>query len=208
MSGFDEVRLDLPLAFGARGGPQTSVDVVQLATGAEARNARWSAARRRWDVGGVLLGHDEAAMLSAFFEARGGRLRGFRFRDVLDWKSCGVSDEVAASDQELGVGDGVETSFQLVKSYADGGVSWSRTIVKPVAGSVLIALDGAPTSAFSLDEASGVVTFGAAPGAGEAVSAGFEFDVPVRFDVERLEMSAEGAELMRVGSLSLVEVVG
>lgn len=208
MSGFDEVRLELPVAFGARGGPETAVDVVRLASGIEARNARWSGARRRWDVGGVALAAADAAALAAFFEARGGRLRGFRLRDVLDWKSCGFGEDVSDIDQEIGVGDGAETSFQLVKAYANGGVSWSRTICKPVAGSVVVAVDGVATSAFSLDVVTGVVTLDAAPGVGEAVTAGFTFDVPVRFDVERLELSAEGAGLMRVGSLGLVEVAG
>lgn len=208
MSGFDEVRLDLPVAFGARGGPETSVDVVRLASGAEARNARWSGARRRWDAGGVVLGHAEAAQLAAFFEARGGRLRGFRFRDVLDWKSCALGEEVAATDQEVGVGDGTETSFQLVKAYASWATNWSRTITRPVAGSVSVAVDGVETTAFSVDASTGALTMDTAPGVGEVVTAGFAFDVAVRFDVDRLEMSAEGAELMRVGALGLVEVVG
>lgn len=207
MSAFDEVRLELPVAFGARGGPETAVDVVRLASGIEARNARWSGARRRWDVGGVALAAADAAALAAFFEARGGRLRGFRFRDVLDWKSCGLGDEVANTDQQIGVGDGDEVSFQLVKAYANGGVSWSRAIRKPVAGSVVVAVGGAATSAFSVDAASGVVTMDAAPGAGAVVTAGFAFDAPVRFDAERLEFSAEGADLMRVGALGLVEVM-
>ncbi len=208
MSAFDEVRLDLPLAFGARGGPETAVDVVRLASGGEARNARWSGVRRRWEAGGATLGLADAAALGAFFEARGGRLRGFRYRDVLDWKSCGVGEEIAATDQGIGVGDGVETSFQLVKAYVSGAVSWVRTIAKPVAGSVVVAVDGVSTSAFSLDGASGVVTMDVAPAAAAVVTAGFAFDAPVRFDVERLELSAEGADLMRVEALSLVEVVG
>ncbi len=206
MSAFDEVRLDLPLAFGARGGPETAVDVVRLASGGEARNARWSGVRRRWEAGGAALGLADAAALAAFFEARSGRLRGFRFRCVLDWKSCGVGEEIAATDQGIGVGDGTETSFQLVKAYVSGAVSWVRTISKPVAGSVVVAVDGAVTSAFSVDHATGVVTMDVAPVEGAVVTAGFAFDAPVRFDVERLELSAEGADLMRVGALSLVEV--
>lgn len=208
MSGFDEVRLDLPVAFGARGGPETAVEVVRLASGGEARNARWSGARRRWDVGGVALRSVDAAALSNFFEARGGRLRGFRFRDVLDWKSCGLNDVVAATDQEIGVGDGATTDFQLVKTYENGGVSWSRSITKPVESSVVVALDGVEVSAFSVDLATGVVTMDVAPANGVVVKAGFAFDAAVRFDVERLELSAEGADLMRIGPLSLVEIAG
>lgn len=208
MSEFDEVRLDLPVAFGARGGPETAVEVVRLASGGEARNARWSGARRRWEVGGAALQSADAAAMAAFFEARGGRLRGFRFRDVLDWQSCGLSDVVAATDQEIGVGDGASTDFQLVKAYGNGGANWSRAIRKPVAGSVSIAVGGVETTAFSVDTATGVVTMDVAPVEGAVVTAGFAFDVPVRFDVERLELSAEGADLMRIGPLSLVEIAG
>ena len=208
MSGFDEVSLNLPVAFGARGGPEVAVDVVTLTSGGEKRNARWAGARRRWDVGGVVMRVGEAAALATFFEARGGRLRGFRFRDVLDWGSCAFGYEIAVGDQEIGVGDGVGTSFQLVKAYTSGEVSWSRVIAKPVVGSVVVAVDGVGTEAFVVDATSGVVTLDAAPGVGEVVTAGFAFDVPVRFDVDRLEVVVEAADVVRVEAAPLVEVLG
>ena len=132
MSAFHEVRLALALAFGSSGGPECATDVARLASGAESRNARWAGSRRRWDVGGAAVKADVAHELIAFFEARRGRMHGFRFRDPVDWKSCAPSQAVAAADQALGVGDGETTEFQLVKHYASGGAFRDRMITKPV----------------------------------------------------------------------------
>ncbi len=208
MSGFDDVRLSLALAFGVRGGPERVVDVVTLASGRESRNARWVGSRRSWDIGGAVMKYETAAELIAFFEARGGKLNGFRFRDPLDWKSCAVSQDVAATDQVLGLGDGVETVFQLVKAYESAQVSFDRAIQKPVAGSVRVALDGVQHEAFSVDVATGLVTFAEAPGSGVEVTAGFEFDVPVRFDADRLETSLEAFDAVRVGRVPIMEIAG
>lgn len=206
MSGFHEVSLPLALAIGAAGGPERVVDVVQLASGAESRNARWAGSRRRWDVGGAVLGSDEAHALVAFFEARGGRMHGFRFRDPVDWKSCVPGGGISATDQPLGVADGQETRFQLTKRYESGGTSAYRTIRKPVAGSVVVAVDGVATEAFDVDVATGVVTFDAAPVEGAMLTAGFAFDVPVRFDTDRLEMALLGREAVRVLRAPVVEI--
>ncbi len=206
MSGFHEVSLPLALAIGAAGGPERVVDVVRLASGAESRNARWAGSRRRWEVGGVALGSDEAHALVTFFEARGGRMHGFRFRDPVDWKSCAPGAAISATDQPLGVGDGVETRFQLTKRYESGGAFADRTIRKPVAGSVVAAVDGAATVAFVVDTVTGIVTFDAPPANGAVLTAGFAFDVPVRFDIDRLEMALLGREAVRVLRAPVVEI--
>ena len=79
---------------------------------------------------------DDLAAVIAFFEARNGRLRGFRWKDWADYKSCLPSAAITAFDQPLGTGDGTTASFQLKKLYTSGGQTWSRTILKPVAGTV------------------------------------------------------------------------
>jgi len=207
MSGFHDVRLELPTAIGAVGGPERLTDVVQLASGREQRNARWSGSRRRWELGGGVMRPDEAHGLTMFFEARRGRAFGFLFRDPLDWKSCAPSAAVSPEDQVLGAGDGEATAFQLVKRYESGGEAWERVIRRPVTGSVRVAAGGVETLAFAVDEATGVVTLEDAPGEGVEVTAGFEFDVAVRFDVDRLETVVEGGGAVRIGPLSLVELL-
>jgi len=208
MSGFHEVSLPLALAIGAAGGPERMVDVVRLASGAESRNARWVQSRRRWEVGGAAMRADAAHELVAFFEARGGRRFGFRFRDPIDWRSCAPGAAIGVEDQPLGVGDGVATVFQLVKRYASGGEVAERVIRKPVSGSVVVAVNGVATEDFEVDLATGLVTFDVAPSEGAVLTAGFAFDVPVRFDADRLEMALVGNDAVRVLRAPLVEIAG
>jgi uncharacterized protein (TIGR02217 family) len=208
MSAFHEVRLPLALAFGSSGGPECATDVARLASGAESRNARWAGSRRRWEVGGAAVKAVVAHQLVAFFEARRGRMHGFRFRDPLDWKSCAPSQAIAAMDQALGIGDGETTEFQLVKRYASGGAFRDRVITKPVEDAVLVAVDGVATTGFEVDLATGVVAFNVAPADGAALTAGFEFDTPVRFDADRLDVMLVGHDAVRVTRAPLVEIAG
>src|SRR5690606_24124732 len=132
---------------------------------------------------------DDLSLLTAFFEARRGRLHGFRFKDFADCKSCAPGATPAATDQVIGMGDGAAVTFALRKTYSDLGGAYVRAIVKPVAGSVTVALDGVGAGeGWSVDSATGLVTFDVAPGAGVAVTAGFQFDTPVRFDTDQLSI--------------------
>lgn len=209
MTAFHDVRFPARIAFGASGGPERRTEIVTLGSGREERNSPWAHSRRRWDAGGGIATLDALAEATAFFEARRGPLHGFRFRDPLDHKSCLPSTDIAATDQSLGEGDGTRTQFQLVKRYESGGEEWVRSILKPVTGTVRVALDGAELEEgadFTVDTATGVVTFAAAPALGAAVSAGFAFDTPVRFDSERLEVSVEAFQAGRPVSIPLVEI--
>jgi uncharacterized protein (TIGR02217 family) len=208
VSAFHEVRLPLALAFGASGGPECATDVARLASGVESRNGRWASSRRRWEVGGAIIRADLAHDLLAFFEARRGRMHGFRFRDPIDWKSCAPSQMISATDQSLGMGDGETAEFQLAKRYGSGDASWDRVIGKPVEDTVLVAINGETTTAFEVDWTTGMVTFDAAPTGGALLTAGFEFDVPVRFDADRLEVALEGHDAARVKRAPLVEIAG
>lgn len=208
MSGFHEVLLPLAVSLGATGGPERLTDVVRLASGSESRNARWSGSRRRWDVGGVAMRLDVAHDLIAFFEARGGRLNGFRFRDPVDWKSCAPAGTVAATDQEIGIGDGVTTAFPLKKRYQSGGEVFIRSITKPVAESVIVAVDGALVSGVTVNSVSGMVTLEDPPPEGAGVTAGFAFDTPVRFDADRLDMTLVGHGATRLKRVPLIEITG
>jgi uncharacterized protein (TIGR02217 family) len=206
MSAFHDVRLPLSLAIGASGGPETATGVVRLASGGEQRSARWAGSRRRWEIGGATMRMDAAHELTTFFEARRGRLHGFRFRDPLDWKSCAPAGEPSALDQQLGLGDGETASFQIVKRYESGGDGRDRRITRPVAGTVVVAVDGEAADAFEVNLQTGVVTFEEAPPDGAVLTCGFCFDAPVRFDMERLEFIVEGFDAVRLVRASLVEL--
>ncbi|HVY87144.1 MAG TPA: DUF2460 domain-containing protein [Caulobacterales bacterium] len=205
MSGFHEELLPLPFALGASGGPERRVDIVTLGSGREARNTPWAHGRRRYDIGGAVRGMDDLHALIAFFEARRGKLYGFRFRDPFDCKSCSPSRTPSAADQAIAAFAG--TAFQLTKSYGGGDAAYARPIVKPVAGSVRIAVDGVELApdAFTVDAVSGVVTLDAAPTG--AVTAGFLFDTPVRFDLDRLDLSVDGFGAGRALAVPLIEIL-
>ena len=204
---FHEVRFPDTIARGARGGPVRRTQIVELASGDEERNASWANSRRRYDVSYGIRRADDLAAVVAFFEARNGRLHGFRFKDWADYKSCLPSQQPEPADQPIGVGDGSRTAFQLVKRYASGAQQWTRSIAKPVAGSVLVAVGGAPQAAgWSVDTTTGIVTFGIAPGAGLAVTAGFEFDVPVRFESDAMDVTLDIERTGAIASIPLVEL--
>jgi uncharacterized protein (TIGR02217 family) len=204
---FHEVRFPDDISRGARGGPERRTQVVELASGDEERNASWADSRRRYDAAyGIRRGDDLAAVV-AFFEARNGRLHGFRWKDWGDWKSSLPSTPVTPIDQVLGSGDGTITAFQLVKRYESGSQAWVRRIVKPAIGTVRVARAGVEAlSGWSVDTTTGMVSFAAAPAAGVLVTAGFEFDVAVRFDTDRLDVTWDLDRLGSIASIPLIEV--
>jgi uncharacterized protein (TIGR02217 family) len=204
---FHEVRFPDNISRGARGGPERRTQIVELASGVEERNASWANSRRRYDVAYGIRRADDLAAVVAFFEARNGRLHGFRFKDWADFKSCLPSQTPGPTNQPISTGNGAATLFQLTKSYTSGAQSWTRAITKPVAGTVTIALNGTPqASGWSVSTATGLVTFNTAPAAGVAITAGFEFDVPVRFDTDTLDVTLDLERLGSITSIPLVEI--
>ena len=204
---FHEVRFPADLSFGALGGPERRTEIVTLANGFEERNSPWADARRRYDAGMGLRSLDDLEALLAFFEARSGQLHGFRWKDWADFRSALPSQPVTAVDQLLGEGDGVRTEFALVKAYASGAQVYRRPIAKPVAGSVRVAVDGSElASGWSIDATTGQVSFDNAPAAGASVTAGFEFDVPVRFDTDRVQVSMATFQAGELPRVPVVEV--
>ena len=204
---FHEIRFPDSISRGAKGGPERRTRIVELASGDEERNASWTNSRRRYDVSYGIRRADDLDAVVQFFDARNGRLHGIRFKDWGDHKSCKPSEAPNAADQLIGTGDGTATAFQLVKRYASGAQTWVRTITKPVAGSVTISLNGTPQpSGWTIDPATGIITFATAPAAGVSVRAGFEFDVPVRFDSDALDVTLDIERLGSITSIPLVEI--
>ncbi|MCY1664165.1 DUF2460 domain-containing protein [Rhizobium sp. SL86] len=208
---FHEVRFPLRLALGVTGGPVRRTDIVSLSNGRENRNARWRQARRSYDAGSGIRSVADLYEALAFFEARRGQLYGFRFRDPIDFASAGPLQPVRPTDQLIGTGDGATQSFQLVKTYADGGGGVVRSIAKPVSGTVVLALNGAavPSDRYSVNTATGVVTFqaGHMPGPGVEIRAGYEFDVPVRFDTDRIEVNLSAFQAGRIPAIPITEIL-
>ena len=205
---FDNVRFLTAISRGSSGGPERRTDVVSTASGREERNARWANSRRRYDAGFGVKSLDDIQAVIAFFEERRGRLHGFRWKDHADFKSCAASATPSATDQLIGTGDGSTTDFQLVKNYGSGLRDYARMITAPVIGTVMLALDGAPSSAFTLDAQSGIVSFmaGYSPASGAVITAGFEFDVPVRFDTDAITINLAHFAAGEIPHIPLLEV--
>lgn len=206
---FHEVRFPADLSFGSVGGPERRTDIVTLTSGFEERNTPWAHSRRRYDAGLGLRSLDDVSALIAFFEARQGQLYGFRWKDWADYKSCAPSRTVATGDQVIARGDGVTKSFQLIKTYTSGEGSYARPITKPVAGTVVAAVQDDQMFEgvhFEIDTSTGIITFTEAPMNDVEISAGFEFDVPVRFDTDGINVSVSRFRAGQVPDVPVVEV--
>jgi uncharacterized protein (TIGR02217 family) len=206
---FHEVRFPASLSLGAVGGPERRTQIVSLASGREERNTPWAHSRRRYDAGLGLRSLDDIEAVIAFFEARQGQLHGFRWKDWADYKSCPASRTVSHLDQAVGLGDGMTTAFQLAKAYRSGSNVYTRPIAKIVTGSVRMGVGGDPRPViddYVVDETLGRVTFATPPDIGLPVTAGFEFDVPVRFDTDAVRVSVSSFNAGEVPSIPVVEI--
>jgi uncharacterized protein (TIGR02217 family) len=208
---FHEVRFPTDLALGSSGGPIRRTEVITLGSGKEQRNARWAHSRRRYNAGYGVKTIDDLQTVVEFFEERRGRLYGFRFRDPLDNKSSKSGEAITALDQIIGFGDGNQNRFQLVKRYGDDETGYVRRIHKPLAGSLVLALDEAPVSddQYLVDWKTGIIEFdeNTLPEASVKISAGFEFDVPVRFDADEISINLTHFEVGDIPSIPLVELL-
>ncbi|UDQ91926.1 DUF2460 domain-containing protein [Xanthobacter autotrophicus] len=211
MAAFHEILFPLEVALGASGGPERVTEVVTTASGREERNTRQADSRRRWDAGYGVKTFVALAEIVAFFEERRGRLHGFRWRDRLDHSSAAPDGEVSALDQLIGAGDGARATFALTKRYGALHAPYLRAITKPVAGSVKVAVNGiehVEGAHFSLDAARGEITFseGAIPPPSAVVTAGFRFDVPVRFDTDFLEVDLSAFAAGAIPRIPIIEI--
>jgi len=208
---FHEIQFPIDISIGATGGPERRTEIVTLGSGREERNTRWAHSRRRYNAGYGVKTLDQIHLVIRFFEERRGRLHGFRWRDPIDHKSGQPSASQTDQDQVIGVGDGITDIFLLSKDYSDNINPYQRRIDKPIEGTVIVAVDGVPQSVgndISIDEITGVILFasGNIPDAGALITAGFLFDVPVRFDSDYLEINLTSFAAGTIPNIPIVEI--
>lgn len=210
MADFHEIQLSTKISYGATGGPRRKTEIIELYSGFEERNSPWSQSRRSYNIGYGIRDTDDVYDIMEFFEAREASLYGFRYKDWSDYKSTKplLENIVAATDQVIGVGTGAEILLQLIKTNPDTHNTIVREITKPIASSVIIAVDGITIDPvnYYVSEVSGRVTFGYLISAGQIITAGFEFDVPVRFAQEELRINLANYEKGEIPDIALVEV--
>ncbi|SPJ22423.1 DUF2460 domain-containing protein [Palleronia abyssalis] len=206
---FHEVRFPTDLSFGAMGGPERRTEIVTLRNGFEERNTPWAHSRRRYDAGLGLRSLVDVEALIAFFEARRGQLHGFRWKDWADYSSAPGGEAPRVDDQALGVSDGARLSYSLCKTYGQGQSAYVRPIRKPVESSVRVAVGGReldPVSEFFVDFETGEVLLSEPAPAQSDITAGFLFDVPVRFDTDRIDISLPTFNAGQVPNVPVVEI--
>lgn len=188
------------------GGPERRTEIVTFANGYEERNSPWAQSRRRYDAGLGLRSLEDLETVIAFFEARQGMLHAFRWKDWIDFKSSRATQPVTPTDQVLGEGDGFTATFQLIKAYRSGAQNLIRPITKPVPETMQVAVGGTEVAGWELDATNGTVHFTTPPATGEIVTAGFEFDVPVRFDTDLIQVSMASFAAGEIPNIPVIEV--
>lgn len=204
---FHEVRFPTDISFGARGGPRRKTIIAVSGSGYEHRNSQWADSKRDYNAGYGVKDLNDIHTVVAFFEERRGQLHGFRWKDKFDFKSCPPNQVTAFSDQPIGTGNGVTTTFQLSKTYGSVYAPYTRRVTKPVAGTVKIGVNGVNVpSGWTVNTATGIITFAVAPTNGHTITAGFEFDVPVRFNTDYLEIDLSAFDAGNVPDIPIVEI--
>lgn len=208
MADFHEVQFPTSISRGSSGGPRRRTDIVTLRSGYEERNSVWADSRREYDAGLGVRDINDLHEVLEFFEARLGRLYGFRWKDWADYKSCAPNRQVSRDDQTIGTGDGVETQFQLIKAYTSGPTTYTRTVKKPVSGTVLVEVNGSLVSGanYSVNTETGIITFNSAPANTHVIKAGYEFDVPVRFTNDHIDVTVDLFSAGQVPQINVIEV--
>ncbi|WP_333023927.1 DUF2460 domain-containing protein [Wolbachia endosymbiont of Pentidionis agamae] len=191
---FTEVRFPEDISYGSTGGPEFSTDIV---TSSEQRNINWSIARSKYNIACGVKSNEQLLELITFFRARKGRAIGFRFKDWSDYKSC---------NQQIGVGNGKQKTFQLIKNYISGESEYNRIINKPVQGRVKVLLNNEENNEYSVKYSTGEIIFKKPPPNKTIITANFEFDVPVRFDTDHLHSSIDNYGSKSWNNIPLIEI--
>ena len=201
---FHDIRLPVSIERGAQGGPTFRTGIVETLSGYEQRNGEWAQARMEWDASYGIQTKTDYQELLEFFYARRGALHGFRFKDWTDFEATG---------EAIGTGDGIETDFQLIKTYSDAGGSYARTILLPVTSpttTVAVYVNAVLQTVITdyTIETGGIIRFtgGSIPPASDPVTADFEFDIPVRFNEDKLELAVEWYDAAAIPAITLREL--
>lgn len=208
-----EYRLPPGIEQGSQFGATFRNVIQEAIAGNEQRFGQWTKCRGVGDLSFGLRSSDDPfgdfAVILAIWRAHRGSLSPFRFRDWSDYK---------ATDELFGNGDGVKTSFQLVKTYdpsqillgTPGTLFYVRSITLP-ADALTIKVDGvvqSPGIDYAIIDNAGIASFSSAPSNGTVLTWSGEFDVPVRFDTDQLPVVIDEADLVSIRSIPIKEVIG
>lgn len=181
-------------AYGWQGGGEFKTTIVEMASGAERRNAEWQNVRHRYQMSFLNITKAAYRNIKQLHLVCRGRLHCFKFRDQLDYQ---------ADNEAFGVGNGSQTQWQLIKQSLIDGVSYQREVYVIEPGATIF-VNGVATAAI-IDQDRGIVTFGVAPANGTALTWSGTFAVWVRFDQDYLPFSLDNPDATN-GSVDLIEM--
>lgn len=196
------------VAFGSSGGPEYRTEIVQTASGHEYRNSLWRTPLRRYNITSGRRPLADIQAFANFFNARSGRLYGFLWRDWFDDKSS-LQGPIHPEDQVLAPAGTSRQLFNLVKLYENNSAHSVRRILKPRRENFKLAINGelkAINQDFTLDTQVGQVQFRTPIASDARITAGFEFYVPVRFDVDALDVELISFDAGYLPSVPMVEI--
>ena len=197
IEGFHDVLFPPGISYGSHGGPGFLTSVLVFGGGQEARNKNWEKSRAKYNCASGLRSQADLNQVRDFFYCRRGKAYSFPYKDWRDY---------AVAGQAVGTGNGILKTFDLKKTYSDGTYTYDRLNILPVVATVKIYFDGVEQeTGWSVDRETAIVTFTEAPGEGVAITAGFEFHVPCRFDTDELPQTIEPAGHGTTLAIPLVE---
>lgn len=201
----DPVYLNANVLAGAVRRLEDKASVVEGDNGILESNARWDHRRRSWVLSWALEDTDEVEHL---FDVNGNSA-GFLF--VAD--EFGQDGDWKGEDQFIGEGDGSTTTFQLIFTAATYTTDSPPSVVRestrdinyPLADTVVMYKDNTPTTAFSVNYSTGVVTFTSPPANGVIITADYRYAWPVRFVSETFD-STVNVNAKEIRSITIEEV--
>lgn len=196
MNSFLEIQFPTEVSYGAIGGPEFFTDVITCNNGLEMRNINWQTPRLRFNLNPAIKTKAQLEEIVAFFRICHGKALGFRFKDWSDFK---------LEKQLIARGNDIDKNFQLIKTYGIGEMKTIRKITKPVHNSIIIYLNERKVLA-NIDYSKGIISFDTPPKNNEKIIIDGEFDVPVRFDIDRLSTSIESYCVYSHNEIFLTEI--
>lgn len=195
---FLEIRFPESISFNSSSILEFNTTIVKSKNGYEQRNINWNSNKMKFNIINGIKTKTELDELITFFRNVRGAGYGFRFKDFTDY---------IGENQYLGVGDGETKEFQLIKSYrVSDNIVYYRKITKPVISTVRVFINDIESKDFNIDLTTGLITLNTVPEIDSIIKANFEFDVPVRFENDIMEITMNSINSGNIKDITLIEI--
>lgn len=195
---FLEIRFPESIAFNSSSILEFNTTIIKAKNGYEQRNINWNSNKMKFNIINGIKTKTELDELITFFRNVKGAGYGFRFKDFTDYQT---------ENQYIGVGNGETKEFQLIKAYrVSDNIVYYRKITKPVISTVRVFINDIESKDFNIDLTTGLITLNTVPEVNTSIKANFEFDVPVRFENDIMEITMNSINSGNVKEIILTEI--